>query len=307
MPRRVRHASHSARAPRSAGLALAVLAGLACAASVTAIARADMVVKRPGTGFTAQVAESLVHALQAGPEGATLRVVDLTGDWNTDTARVARGSEGQATVFAIGPDATVAAARGRKTNLIAVAVPNPARLGTAATFVSMYPRLERVFKFLAKGLGAHKAGFVYTQSQNAETEVLFAEAAQRQGLTLVPIAVGSPGELVRGLKETLPVVDALLLPVDPILFDRESLGLIVAEAARAKRPTVGFLDALPALGVTACLVTSPAATASAALEAARTPGSARSIEADNPVLVVSRRAALAIGLVPEAMGAQRIE
>jgi ABC-type uncharacterized transport system substrate-binding protein len=211
-------------------------------------------------------------------------------------------------VFAIGPDATVAAAQARGAHLIALGVPNPARLRTTATFVSMYPRLDKVFRFAAKTLNAKKVGFLYTPSQNTEMAAVFSEAAQRLGVALVPIPVGSPGELVRGLRDALPGVDAVLLPVDPILFDRETLQIIVDEAQKLKRPTIGFLEALPGLGVTACLVTPAASVASAAIDAARgrAPGSGP-VEPDNPVLVVSRRGAQAVGLSPEAMGAQKIE
>jgi hypothetical protein len=73
-------------------LRVVLVAALGISVIPMSAARADVVIKRNGPGFSAQVADSLVQALKGGPDASSLRVVELTGDWNTDTARVANGS-----------------------------------------------------------------------------------------------------------------------------------------------------------------------------------------------------------------------
>jgi hypothetical protein len=123
------------------------------------------------------------------------------------------------------------------------------------------------------------------------------------------VPVSSSGDLVRELKQALPGVDALLLAVDPLLFDAQSLDYIVRESRKAKKPTVGFLEDLPRLGITVSIVAAPSAAAAAAVAASRDPvlmGKKR-VDVEDAMIIVSRRAAEATGLDPEAMGAQRIQ
>jgi len=93
-----------------------------------------------------------------------------------------------------------------------------------------------------------------------------------QGVMVVPVTIASAGDLVRDIKGALPNVDALLLAIDPILFeDPHNLEFIVQEARNANKPTVGFLEDLAHLGVTVSLVALPAAAADAAIAASSQP------------------------------------
>jgi hypothetical protein len=124
----------------------------------------------------------------------------------------------------------------------------------------------------------------------------------------VPVAVSSSGDLVRELGQALPKVDAMLLAVDPILFNRESLSYITNETRKAKKPTVGFLEDLTRLGVTVSIVAPPQAVAATAVAAAQNPvviGKKR-VDVDAFTVVVSRREAEAVGINPEAIGADRV-
>ncbi len=289
-------------ARRSVCVATAVL-GAALAVPATAEGPA-LIVRKGGPG-TAALAEALGKALAA----QSPQTVELTGDVIADSARLARDAGTQGVIFAIGPDATDAAGTLNGPSVVSMAVPNPARLRTAGTYLSIYPRLERVFAWTKGSLGARRLGLLFSPAQNREIALQFLKAAAAQGVTLEPVPVNSAGDLIRDLDGALPKVDALLLAVDPILFDRQALKFIVDKCTAEKKATVGFLEDLPKLGVTAVLVTPPAAVAAMAAQAAQekvTVGKKR-IEVDGATIIVSRKAATAIGLNPEALGATRVE
>jgi ABC-type uncharacterized transport system substrate-binding protein len=291
------------RVPLSA-LTFAVLASIATPSS----GKGFVVVRKAGAGSNVRIATSLVDAL-AGQQGATTRVIDLSGDGVADAARVARETGDGQVVFAVGPDAVVAAGDGSRAHVIAIGVPNPARLRTTATFVSVYPSGARIFEFASRRLGATRVGFLFSPSQNLETANEFSKAAAANGFTFVPLPAASPGELFRVLRVGLAKVDVLILPVDPLLFDRMSLRLIVERCVAANVPTIGFLPELPALGVTASVVPHPAAVAAAALRegGAARPASRKQIEVDQLQITVSRRAAELIGIKAESLGADIIQ
>jgi hypothetical protein len=233
--------------------------------------------------------------------------VELTGDLHADSARLAREAGDEPFVFAIGPHATEAAGGAAGPAVVSLGVPNPARVKTPGVYVSIYPRLERVFEYLKQTLGARRVGLIFTPAQNREVALSFLKVGAAQGVTVVPIPVRSSGTLIRQLKKTLPEVDTLLLAVDPILFDRRSLEYIVRESREARKPTVGFLEELTRLGVTVALVAPAKAAAAAAVEESQElvrVGKKR-VEVDDSVVVVSKESARAVGLKPEAMGAQK--
>ncbi len=284
----------------------AVFALLALAArSADPSAPHAVIVKKPG-GAMAPVADALAKAL---PAGEAPKVVELTGDALSDGARIARETQGLAVLFAVGPDATEAAGEARGTAVVSLGVANPARVKTPGTYVSIYPRMSRVFEFLKTRLKATKVGLVFSPDRNREIALSFLKAAEGTGVTVIPVPVSSSGDLVRELKQALPGVDALVLPVDPLLFEAESLDYIVGESRKAGKPTIGFLEDLPRLGVTVGMVASPAAAAAAAVAASHEPvtmGKKR-VEVETATIIVSRRAAEALKLNPEALGADRLE
>lgn len=297
--------SSARRLARWAGRALFAVALVE--AGVTPVS-AQVIVRKAGSGPAAQLAQALSTLLGRVPQAAP-RVVELTGDTLADTARIARESKGQAVVYAIGPDATEVAAEARGTAVVSLSVPNPARVRTPGTYVSVYPRLEGVLGFVKGDLKGRQAGLLFSPAKNREVALAFMKAAEGQGVTVVPITVSSSGDLTRELKSALPRIDVLLLAVDPILFDPQNLEYIVSETRAAGKPTVGFLEEMTRLGVTVGLVPSAEAQATVAVDAAREPVlvGKRRVEVVEATVVVSRRAAEALKLDPEAIGAQRIQ
>jgi hypothetical protein len=150
---------------------------------------------------------------------------------------------------------------------------------------------------------------VFTPAKNREVALQFLKAGAAQGVTVVPVPVASPADLVRDLGPALARVDVLLLAVDPVLFDPRNLERIVAEARQARKPTVGFLEDLARLGVTVALLAPPDAAAAAALGAREEPVlvGKRRIDPETREVVVSGAAAAAIGLDPRALGAHRVQ
>jgi hypothetical protein len=231
----------------------------------------DLIVKQ-GTGrATAEIVEALIK--EAPGKDKPPAVLDLSGDWNTDFARVSRVLDDGACVLAVGPNATVLAGAvsesQKKGRVVSLAVPNPERLKAKATYVAFYPRLDSVLRFLGTKFGAKNVGFIYSPSHNAAVARAFSEAATARGMKLREITVASTGDVVRHLKPALPEVDVLVVPVDPLVFDRDILRIVTDESKAAGKPTIGFLPDLTQLGLTGSLITPKEAVARAAWHAGR--------------------------------------
>lgn len=270
-------------------------------AALAAPAAGSVVVKPRSESFG--LTDALVRALT----GET-RLVELTGDDLADGSRLAREAKGQRVLFAIGPKSAEVAGEARGTNVVSLGVANPAQVRTAGTYISFYPRLDKVFEYLRGTLKAKSVGFVFTPARNREIALAFVKAGEAAGVAVVPVTIGSTGDLYRSIKPALGKVDALLLAIgDPVTTSRESVEYIVEQAQAVKKPTVGFLEGLTREGVTLALVVPPAAMAQAAAEAADQPPAVgkKRIEVDQMQVVVSRKAAEAIGSSPEALGAHR--
>jgi hypothetical protein len=289
-----------ARAWRHIRAALTALVAVSGAVALGA-GPAPVIVRRAGGALPLTAA--LVRQV---PEA---RVVELTGDPPADSALISRETRGVPVLFAIGPDATEAAGEAHGAAVVSLGVANPAQVRTAGTYVSVYPNLDHVFAYLKGTLKARQAGLVFSPAKNREIALQFLKAGTSEGVVVVPIAVGSAGDLVRELRPALARIDVLLLAVDPLLFDARSLEFIVGDARAARKPTVGFLEEMTGLGVTVGLVAPADAAATAAVGASGAPvrvGKKR-VDADGTTVIVSRKGAAAVGLVPEALGAQRLE
>ena len=153
--------------------------------------------------------------------------------------------------------------------MVSLGVPNPARVKTPGVYVSIYPRLERVFAYLKQTLGAQRVGLVFTPAQNREVALSFLKVGEAQGVTVVPIPVSSSGNLIRQLKKTLPEVDMLLLAVDPILFNRAVSRVHRPRVARSQEAHGRLPGGADATGGHGGLVAPAKAAAAAAVEAAR--------------------------------------
>jgi ABC-type uncharacterized transport system substrate-binding protein len=266
-------------------------------------AAAPVIVRMAGRGGTAPLSEALAGKLPSA------RVVELTGDLPADAARISRETRGIPVLFAIGPVATEAAGEARGPAVVSLGVANPAQLKTPGTYVSIYPNLDRVFEYVKTSLKATRVGLVFSPAKNREIGLQFLKAGSAQGVMVLPITVASSGDLVRELKGALPKVDAVLLAVDPLLFEERNLEFILEQSVAARKPTVGFLEDLANLGVTVALVAPAEEVAAAAVAASAQPvlvGKKR-VEVDGIAVIVSRKAAAAIGLDGEALSARKLE
>jgi ABC-type uncharacterized transport system substrate-binding protein len=191
--------------------------------------------------------------------------------------------------------------------VISLGVPNPAQVKTPGVYISIYPRLEVVLQRLAGALGARRAGLLFTPAQNREIGVAFVRAGQAAGLAVQPLPVSSSGDLIRRLRSGLGEIDVLLLPVDPLIFERRDLEYIVEESRKAGVPTVGFIEGLDQLGVTITVVADLKAVAEAAVSASGDPVTVgkRRLEVDGSQTVVSAASAERLGLSAEAIDALR--
>ena len=269
-------------------------------------ASAAVVVRR--SGALSPLGDALMENLRKTPIDGAGRIVELSGDSAADAARVARECEKAQVVFTIGAEAaTAVSAVSARSSIIALGVPNPARLGVAATYVSAYPRLEAVIEYTSTRLKAKRIGLLHSPNQNREIVALFQKAATAKGATIVPIAAGSSGELVRALATIGADVDVLILAIDPLVFDRQALRFVVEKATAAKKPTIGFLPELASLGVTIALTNDAASVAASAVNAVKTshPGTRGTAEVDGLTIVASKRAAELIGIPLESLGAHQ--
>lgn len=275
----------------AAAIALAVCPG-------TDALGASIIVRRAGEGALSALADTVSDEVKKKPGAASPRIVEMTGDPIADRATIEREAKQATVVYAVGADATNLVGDLPNAAIIALGIANPAKVKTSGTYLSVYPRLDRVFTFLEAKLGARRVGFLHTPTQNGEMALLFAKAAQARGLTFNPIPVSSPGELARALKDELPKIDVLLLAVDPLLFDRRNLEAIVAQSIAQKKPAVGFLRDLTALGVPVCLVSSPGEVAAKAVELSEFTGikGKKRVEIDSALVFLSRKSSTALNL-----------
>jgi hypothetical protein len=283
-----------------AGVVLAVGVSGPCALPLRADA---LLIRRPGRGSAARLAAALQAELQR--LGDPIRILELSGDAPADAARLSRESQGRPVLYAVGPDAAEIAGQASGSGVVSLGVPNPAQVKTPGIYISIYPRLEGVLGLLGSGLGVKRAGLLFSPAHNREVGLAFIRAGQAAGVVIQPLPVGSSGELIRRLRSGLDDIDVLLLPVDPILFDRRNLEHVVSETRKARVPTVGFLEGLERLGVTITVMADPVAVAQAAVGAAGDPVTVgkRRMEVDGWSVVVSAAAAAELGLSRGAIDA----
>jgi ABC-type uncharacterized transport system substrate-binding protein len=269
---------------------------------------AAVIVRR--SGQLAPLGDALVTSLEKTPVDGPGRIVELSGDSAVDTARVGRECERANVIFTIGPEAASAVSllSGQKA-VISLGVPNPARFNANGTYVSVYPRLTAVIDYAVTTLKARRIGVLHSPAQNREIVAAFERAALKSGATIVSLPAASSGDLVRVLGGIGAGVDAIVLAIDPLLFDRQALRLIVEKSSAAKKPTIGFLPELTGFGVTVALTNEPASIAATALAAAKNnnrSATRRIAETDGLIVTVSRQAAQRIGITAESLNAQQI-
>jgi hypothetical protein len=289
-----------------AGLVLALAGGPAAWLHADGPAASGALLIRPaGRGSAARLAAALEAALRS--RGGSVRVLELSRDAPADAARLSRETQDRPVLYAVGPDAAEIAGQAQGAGVISLGVPNPAQVKTPGVYISIYPRLEVVLQRLAGALGARRAGLLFTPAQNREIGVAFVRAGQAAGLAVQPLPVSSSGDLIRRLRSGLGEIDVLLLPVDPLIFERRDLEYIVEESRKAGVPTVGFIEGLDQLGVTITVVADLKAVAEAAVSASGDPVTVgkRRLEVDGSQTVVSAASAERLGLSAEAIDALR--
>jgi hypothetical protein len=273
-----------------------VLALAACAA------RADIIVRPRSSGRTLD----LVTALRSKASAA--REVELSGSSSADAALVPHEAHAGDIVYAIGPDAVVAARSiDKKSKIVALNVPNPDRLGTAATYVSAYPNLNRTFGVLAEKLFVKKVGVLYSPSQNHETALKFASQMAAHGIQPQPIPV-TAGNAGAALRRSIAGLSAVVLLIDPLVFDATAMHDILVVTSAAKVPTIGFLSDLTTIGVTIAIVVPAANAAEVAVRSAASAsaGTRDFVESDVIEIFVSKQSAQEVGLDPKAIGATTV-
>ncbi len=135
---------------------------------------ATIIIKKKGR--SAVLARALAEEIGSGA-----RIVELSGDALADSALVARESDGSGVLFTIGPDATELAGEQKGPGVVSIGVPNPARVKAAGAYISMYPRLDRVFEYLKTELGTGRAGLLFSPGENRDVAVAFLRAGQAAG------------------------------------------------------------------------------------------------------------------------------
>ena len=112
------------------------------------------------------------------------------------------------------------------------------------------------------------------------------------------------GSAAAALRPHLGKINAVLLLIDPLLFDERTMHEIILAAAAAKVPTIGFLPELPSVGVTFALTTPAAQLAALAVRSAplSTPGTRRTVELDALEVTASKKSADDLGLDLKAIG-----
>jgi ABC-type uncharacterized transport system substrate-binding protein len=282
--------------------------GLVSLATVLLLApvtgRAELIVQSGRGQWTLQVVDALVKEGRA--RGFEPHIIELSGNSSNDFSRVSRAADGT-TIFAVGPHATMLAstvAGQKKGHVVALGVPNPELVKGNATFVSFYPPLASVLRFLEARFSARRIALLYSPAQNSGVAAAFVAAAKARGLALDSIPAASAGDLVRGLKPALARADVLLIPVDPLLFDRESARIVVDEAGSAGKPVVGFLPDVPQLGMAGGIVLAPAALAKAAWESGAL-ADGKVVEVNGAMQYVTQEATTTIDLDTEKPGEKR--
>jgi hypothetical protein len=249
------------------------------------------------------VADALVAELKNTDPARTPALVNLSGDSSADSARVAREALPGTQIFAVGADAVLAAAAARPGgDLIGLSIPNGAKLPPGA-YLSIYPRFDGVADWAKSRLRAARVAVLFSPANSQDAAFTLASEGKGKGLVVDPVPVASAGALVRAVEGALDKCDALVLLVDPLLFDRQLLGAVVQAATAKKKPTIGFLPELVKQGVTVTLSVDPVAAALRAIGIARSSPAERSRMSwvSEMNVSVSTESASALGLDAEVL------
>lgn len=195
---------------------------------------------------------------------------------STDPAKASqdmRGLEGKGAryFYALGPAAANLATQSPTASGVYIYIPNPTGAGLTVkpkwAGVSPYPDFNLVLQHLKGVMKIQRVAVLYTKKNNQEiAQVVNAAAGEAQvGCTLVGIK--GPEELQGALGGALKQSDAVLVLLDPIAFNPDSLRFVVNTCIQEKKPAIGFADALASSGLPFAIYPPPDAIAETSVEA----------------------------------------
>lgn len=177
---------------------------------------------------------------------------------STDPATAAKDikgleAKGAKFFYAVGPAAANLATQSPTASGIYIFVPNPSGIGLLAksrwSGVSPYPDPRLVFQHLRSAMKIQSVAVLYTKKHNQEVAQAFEAAAAEEKMTLRLVGLKGPEELQGALVPALRLADALLVLLDPIAFNNDSIRFVVNTCLQEKKPAIGFMDSVASMGV----------------------------------------------------------
>lgn len=230
-----------------------VLIGLIALTAMWSMRAQDTAIYQQGGAVFEGISSSIKSALAAEGQPAAVGPVMVA----TNQAQAVddlKGLEGKGVkyFFAVGTSASTLASQRPASSGIFIFVPNPAPSGLSArpkwAGVSPYPDPRMVLSYVRSTMNVQRVGILYTRKNNQEVAKVFEDAASAEKMPFKMIGLDGPEQLDASLAPALKDVDGVLLLIDPLAFSPDSLRFIVSTCTQAKKPVIGFLDAVASAG-----------------------------------------------------------
>lgn len=236
------------RGPLLTVLLVALALGTAAAAQDTAI------YQQGGSALYESIAGAVKaeHATDGSPAPMGPTAV------STDQAQAAKDikaleAKGAKFFYAIGPAAANLATQSPTAGGVYVFVPNPAGTGLAGkakwSGVSPYPEPKMVLQHIRSAMKIQRVAILYTKKNNQEVAQAFDDAATEEKMSCRLVGLKGPEELQSALGPALKQVDGLLVLLDPLAFNPDSIRFIINTCLQDKKPVIGFMDSVASVGV----------------------------------------------------------
>jgi len=162
-------------------------------------------------------------------------------------------SKGAKYLYAIGPSAANLATQSATVSGVYIYVPNPGASGLSAKArwagVSPYPDPRLVLQHIRASMRIQSIAILYTKKYNQEVAQVFDAAAAEEKMPCRLLGLKGPEDLQATLGPALKSVDALLVLLDPIAFNPDSIRFVVNTCLQEKKPAIGFMDSVASVGV----------------------------------------------------------
>jgi ABC-type uncharacterized transport system substrate-binding protein len=162
-------------------------------------------------------------------------------------------AKGAKYLYAIGPAAANLATQSATVSGVYIFVPNPASSGLSAKArwagVSPYPDPKLVLQHLRAAMRIQSVAVLYTKKHNQEVAQVFEAAAAEEKMPCRLVGLKGPEELQAALGSALKAAGALLVLLDPVAFNPDSIRFIVNTCLQEKKPAIGFMDSVASVGV----------------------------------------------------------